>query len=152
VRLYHPPTKWWAIIAHGTVISLVPALSIGLLLTAVFTGQWDVVGAIATGIVLYGLGSLSILIVLDQHVRKVLKTPGNRSVPAFSLVNLAQILLAVPLMQFIYPLAMYSVMLMRNVNWRGVRYEVKGPWDIKLVDYQPYKPTQQFANSNTSVF
>jgi glycosyltransferase involved in cell wall biosynthesis len=152
VRLYHPPTKWWAIIAHGTVISLVPALSIGLLLTAAFTGQWDVAGAIATGIVLYGLGSLSILIVLDQHVRKVLKTPNNRSVPAFSLANLAQILLAVPLMQFIYPLAMYSVMLMRNVNWRGVRYEVKGPWDIKLVDYQPYKPTQQFANSNTSVF
>jgi glycosyltransferase involved in cell wall biosynthesis len=152
VRLYHPPTKWWAIIAHGTIISLIPALSIGLLLTAAFTGQWNVFAAITSGIALYGLGSLTILLVLDNSVRKVLKTPRQKPVPAFSFANLVQILFAIPLMQFIYPLAMYSVMLMRNVNWRGVRYEVSGPWDIKLVDYQPYKPTQQFANSNTSVF
>ncbi|WP_404790309.1 glycosyltransferase [Altericista sp. CCNU0014] len=152
VRLYHPPAKWWAIVAHGTIISTIPALSVGLLLASAFTGQWGAFAAIAIGIIVYGLGSLSILVVLDDCVRKVLKTPGEKPVPAFSPANLAQILLAIPLMQFVYPLALYSVMLMRDVRWRGIRYEVRGPWDIKLAEYQPYSPTQQFANSNTSVF
>ncbi len=47
VRLYHPATKWWAIIAYSTIISLVPALSIGLLITSAVTARWQVFGAIA---------------------------------------------------------------------------------------------------------
>jgi Glycosyl transferase family 21 len=152
VRLYHPPAKWWAIIAHGTVISLIPALSFGLLLTSALTGQWDAFGAIASGLVVYIIGSLSIILVLDHYVRKVLKTPNGAPVAPFSFATLLQIMVAIPLMQFIYPIALYSVMLMRNVNWRGVRYEVHGPWDIRLVDYQPYQPISRLANANTSVF
>jgi cellulose synthase/poly-beta-1,6-N-acetylglucosamine synthase-like glycosyltransferase len=152
VRLYHPPAKWWAIIAHGTVISLIPALSFGVLLASVLTEQWEAFGAIASGLVLYGIGSLLIILVLEHYVRKVLKTPQERPIASFSLPKLFQILVAIPLMQFIYPIALYSVMLMRDVNWRGVRYEVHGPWDIRLVDYQPYKPIPRLANANTSVF
>jgi cellulose synthase/poly-beta-1,6-N-acetylglucosamine synthase-like glycosyltransferase len=152
VRLYHPPAKWWAIIAHGTVISLIPALSFGVLLASVLTRQWEAFGAIASGLVLYGIGSLSIILVLEHYVRKVLKTPRELPIASFSLPKLFQILVAIPLMQFIYPIALYSVMLMRNVNWRGVRYEVHGPWDIRLIDYQPYQPTPRLANANTSVF
>jgi cellulose synthase/poly-beta-1,6-N-acetylglucosamine synthase-like glycosyltransferase len=152
VRLYHPPAKWWAIIAHGTVISLIPALSFGLLLISVLTGKWEAFGAIASGLILYGIGSLSIILVLEHYVRKVLKTPGEKPIASFSLPKLFQVMVAIPLMQFIYPIALYSVMLMRNVNWRGVRYEVHGPWDIRLVDYQPYQPVPRLANANTSVF
>lgn len=152
VRLYHPPSKWWAIIAHGTVISLIPALSVALLLTSVLTGQWEVFAAITSGLVLYGIGSLSIILILERYVRKVLKTHDGEILAPFSLPKLLQIMVAIPLMQFIYPIALYSVMLMRNVNWRGVRYEVHGPWDIRLVDYQPYQPIPRLANANTSVF
>jgi Glycosyl transferase family 21 len=152
VRLYHPPAKWWAIIAHGTVISLIPALSFGLLLTSALTGQWDVFGVIASGLVVYIIGSLSIILVLERYVRKVLKTPDGKPVAPFSFATLLQIMVAIPLMQFIYPIALYSVMLMRNVNWRGVRYEVHGPWDIRLVDYQPYQPVPRLADANASVF
>jgi glycosyltransferase involved in cell wall biosynthesis len=152
VRLYHPPKKWWAIIAHGTVISLVPALSIGVFLASALTGQWSAFGAIASGLILYGIGSLAIILALDHSVRKVLKMPNGQTMEAFSLAKLLQIMVAIPLMQFIYPMALYSVMLMRNVNWRGVRYEVHGPWDIRLVEYQPYRPVPQLVNANTSVF
>jgi cellulose synthase/poly-beta-1,6-N-acetylglucosamine synthase-like glycosyltransferase len=152
VRLYHPPAKWWAIIAHGTVISLIPALSFGLLVIALLTRQWDAFTAIASGLTLYGIGSLSIILVLDRYARKVLNTPSGKPVESFSFIDLVRIMVAIPLMQVIYPIALYSVMLMRNVKWRGVSYEVNGPWDIRLVEYRPYQPVRQLADANNSVF
>jgi hypothetical protein len=51
-------------------------------------------------------------------------------------------LLSLLLIQLPFLVAFVSVVLMRNVHWRSIRYEVKGPWNIKLVDYKPHKPTQ----------
>ena len=95
-------------------------------------GQWEAFVAIASGLALYGIGSLSIIRVLEHYVRKVLKTHDGEMLAPFSLPKLLQIMVAIPLMQFIYPIALYSVMLMRNVNWRGIRHEVHSPWDIRF--------------------
>jgi len=45
-----------------------------------------------------------------------------------------QLLIAIPLKQFVYTFATMAAKLARNVTWRGVTYVMKTPDDVKLVE------------------
>jgi hypothetical protein len=38
----------------------------------------------------------------------------------------------------VYPWALLAAMRMRTVDWRGVAYEIRGPWDVRMLEYRPY--------------
>jgi hypothetical protein len=60
-------------------------------------------------------------------------------------------LIAIPLTQWVYGLAFLSSLRTSTVNWRGIYYEVKSPWNIRLVKYQPYQLTHQSDESKLSL-
>jgi hypothetical protein len=41
-------------------------------------------------------------------------------------------------------------MLTQQIEWRGITYQVKGPWDIKLLEYLPYQYLHR-TNPKTSL-
>jgi hypothetical protein len=40
---------------------------------------------------------------------------------------------------------------MPTVKWRGVTYEVKGPWNLQLMDYRPYQILDQPSDRKLSL-
>ena len=42
-------------------------------------------------------------------------------------------------------------MFRRRVAWRGVTYQIDGPWDIRMLDYRPYEQPSPSAESNLSL-
>jgi hypothetical protein len=45
-----------------------------------------------------------------------------------------QLLLAIPLTQIVYACATFSAKTARRVQWRGVTYELRSPFDVRLLD------------------
>ena len=56
----------------------------------------------------------------------------------------------IPVTQVIYAGAMVSAMLLRHVDWRGVEYQIDGPWGIRLVEYRPYVPPHSAGGSHVA--
>lgn len=143
-RLYHP---YWSTVV-GDVISsiLVPTLVIVLFVAALLTGQWDAAALLFRSIGIYMVGLLFLMLVLERGVQQVIRKHGE-PMTKLSLATVMKMLIAIPLTQWVYGLAFVSSLWMSTVKWRGVTYRVKGPWNIRLVEYRPY-PLSNLPDGN----
>ena len=146
-KLYHP--GWNAVLIYGTIVLLIPTLAALSSITALFTGQWT--SAVILGSILPAyLALLLILInVWQQAIREKLKL-RNESLPNLSPVTFLKFIVAVPLTQLVCAIALWQAMLTQQVEWRGITYQIKGPWDIKLMKYFPYQYLKR-TNPKTSL-
>ena len=62
-----------------------------------------------------------------------------------------ELLLAIPLTQVLYIGVLSWAMCVRMVEWRGVRYSIRGPWEIQLLEYRPYQPSGHVAQALDSL-
>jgi cellulose synthase/poly-beta-1,6-N-acetylglucosamine synthase-like glycosyltransferase len=148
VRLYHP--SWILVVIHGMVTALVPLLAVGLLLIALFFHQWEAVAWIACGLFCSLFGQALVVSILEQGVRRVVRR--RRGVmPERSAMTMLKTLVAIPLTQLIFMWAIMAAMMTRYIDWRGITYEIKEPWDIRLVDYRPYRNSKSSAMQNVSL-
>ena len=37
-----------------------------------------------------------------------------------------------------YLVCISSAAIMREIEWRGITYDVTGPWNVRLLKYRPY--------------
>jgi cellulose synthase/poly-beta-1,6-N-acetylglucosamine synthase-like glycosyltransferase len=125
-RLYH--ARWPAIFLHGLAFTLAPALALGTLAVAVALGQWSTAAWLAAGLTLFVLIAGGLLRTVERRVQ-------GDEVKALSAKTVA----AVPLTMAVYLASLLSAALIRRVDWRGVTYEFRGPWNVRLLDYQPYR-------------
>lgn len=134
-RLYHP--GWPAVVAHGTSTPLLLLAGVGLLAAACRQGHLSAAAWLGAGLAMY-LGALPILMLaLEAGVRRIVRERGESADwirPGTALKLLPAILLT----QLVYPFGLISAIFARNVEWRGVRYRVDGPWRIRLVHYRPH--------------
>ncbi len=91
-----------------------------------------------------------LITLLEQGVRQVI-WDYSKPMKRFSFAFLMKVLLAVPLAQLISTLATASTMIKRNVEWRGVIYQVKNPFNIRLIEYHPYQKSLQPVDSKASI-
>ncbi len=134
-RLYHPA---WALVAgHGLGLCVAHLAALTLLLVAVFRGQWTAAAWIAGAQALYWGVMAVLMVALETGVRPI---PAARGEPTRWLSPLGCVWLGAALLltQAVYAAAMLSAMTVRNVAWRGVHYEIGGPFRIRLVDDRPY--------------
>ncbi len=147
-RLYHP--FWWAIVVYSFAINLLPIWA-GVQLEAVWLNEeWLSVAYLGTAIFINTASLPIFLFILETQVRAVIQARGEK-LPRFSAIKILKIVFAIPFTQIISTIALLSAMMMRKVNWRGIKYKINGPWNIKLVKYRPYNYSNKSINSSVSL-
>ena len=138
-RLYHP--GWPAVVVHGFGSSIVPLLTLGVLLTALVRSEYAAVAWSLAGLVLFELGSMLLLAAYEGAVRRAVAQRGEatRWLTPMGFVLLP---IAVIATQMVYPVTLLRAMLIRKVEWRGVSYRIDGPWKIHLEAHPPFRDGQ----------
>ena len=145
-KLYHP--GWNAILIYGTISFLLPTLTALLGIKALIVGNWTPAIILGTSFVAYQI-LLLILINLWQRVIEIKLLLRDELLPTLSEINIFKLIAVIPLTQLVCAIALWQAMLMRQVEWRGITYHVKGPWEIELLEYFPYQyfnPTNSKAS------
>ena len=146
-KLYHP--GWLAIFTYGMITGLIPALTGILALIAGFTGQWTSTIVLSGSLFAYIFVVFVLISIYERTIRQKLAL-RNEILPNHNAVTLLKLMLAIPLTQLICAIAFWQAMLTKQVEWRGITYQIKGPWDIKLLQYFPYQYLNR-TNPKTSL-
>lgn len=134
-RLYHP--GWPAVAFHGLVTPILLLVGFATLAAAVVSGNHPALAWTAAALGCY-FAPMPILIgLMEQSVRRIARARGETT-DWLTLRGVLRTLPAILLTQVVYAAAMISVLFLRSVDWRGVRYQVHGPWHVHLVEYHPY--------------
>ena len=130
-RLYHP--MWPAVAGHGILTS--GGLLCGLLLIAAgaLQGGTLVAGLAIGSVLLYESTMLLGLGLMELAVRKIARRRGEPT-DWLTAKTFFRCLLAVPLTQVIYTRSLAAAMVLRTIQWRGVKYQIDGPWNIQLLE------------------
>jgi len=138
-RLYHP--GWFAVVSHGVATTLLPVAALVVAVWSAATAKHSAAIWSAAGLIVYQLAMLLLLGGMELTVRRIVASRNEPTIWASPNV-LLKLLLAVPLTQVAYARSLWSAVWLRLVEWRGVSYQVNGPWKIRLKEYQPFRPPQ----------
>jgi len=134
-RLYHK--AWPLIVAHTMFSVLVSVCAIALAIAAVFVREWSVMAWIAVSLgiflVLHWLGMLAV----EKSAERLVVNRGE-SASWLGWKALWRTFLCVPLTQIVYFIVVLKTMWVRRVCWRGIWYEIAGPWDVRMDSYRPF--------------
>jgi len=131
IRLYHPRC-FWVCNTYRFVFLIFQAMVLFLVGKTILQGRWD--ATLLFSFVFLGSFLLDIVIAqsVDSQKRSVLGLGGSRfAFPWW------KVLKSIPLALFISNKAALKCLFTRRINWRGVDYEIKGPWYVRLVEYRP---------------
>jgi cellulose synthase/poly-beta-1,6-N-acetylglucosamine synthase-like glycosyltransferase len=147
-RLYHP--QWWAVIADALQTVLLPNLLLILCLAALFQQKWDAATVAFAGFGGYIVALLLMAIALEKGVQPIIRN-NTGTITRLSITTVVKMLLGIPLTHWVYAFVMVSSAWMPKINWRGITYQIKGPWNIRLVEYRPYQMLDQPVDSKVSL-
>ena len=142
-KLYHP--GWNAILIYGTITFLIPAITASSGITALIMGQWTSAIVLGASFFAYQILLLVLINFWQRTIEKKLLL-RDELLPTLSPINILKLIAVIPLTQLVCAIALWQAMLMRRVEWRGITYRVKGPWEIELLEYFPY---QYFNRTNS---
>ncbi|BAY20502.1 glycosyl transferase family protein [Calothrix sp. NIES-2100] len=147
-RLYHP---WWLAVVGDTILTILLPSAIALLfLAALFSQQWHTAIFCLSCYGGYMLALLLLILVLETEIQQVIRRHGE-PLTKLSTTAIGKIFFALPFTQWVYGLAMLSSLWMPTVKWRGITYEIKGPWNLQLQDYRPYQILDQPSDRKLSL-
>ncbi len=138
-KLYHP--SWPAILTQCLLISLPQLILIAAFVLACSQDNTHGKGLVLLQILgifaFYWLGVLATLFPMERGVQYFLQRQGEqRWRPTMG--QFAMLLPAVFVTQLVYTLALVSLHFVRDVDWRGVHYQLLPGGKVKLLDYKPY--------------
>ena len=137
-RLYHP--LWKAVVFHGLLTATLPLFLLALFTVAVVTENRQITTWVIVASLLYVVLLSLLLWPFEASVRQFAAQRGEPTA-WMSWQFLVSCVSALPLLQILYPMALASALLSQRVDWRGVEYQIDGPWRISLVEYRPYQMT-----------
>ncbi|MFQ4140996.1 glycosyltransferase family 2 protein [Chlorogloeopsis sp. ULAP02] len=147
-RLYNP--QWLLIVAQVFTSTLAVVMILVLLLIVLSSGNIGAALGITGGFASYILALALQMVLVEQCVQRVFRA-RDESTTRFSTLIAAKMLVAIPLTQLIYAAAIVSAILIQKVEWRGISYQIQGPWNIRLIEYQPYQLSSQPLDTNISL-
>lgn len=147
-RLYHP--RWLAVLAHGISTTLLLGAGVGLMLAALVARDWAAFYWAGGGMGGYLAAMVLLLLSMEIPVRQLVLDRGEPT-RWLGFWRALQLVAAIPLTQVVYPLALLSVLAVREVSWRGIRYRIGGPWAIRRLSYSPYLAEPERVESHHSL-
>ncbi|MDB9375826.1 glycosyltransferase [Nodularia sphaerocarpa] len=147
-RLYHP--RWLAMVGDAVSSILFPCVAILLFLLSLLDTQWDLAFLLFSTYCIYTVGLLLVTLILELGVSPVIRSHGHPTTK-LSVETIGKILIAIPLTQWVYGLALLSSLWMSTVKWRGIVYRVQNAWNVRLVEYHPYDLLDQPIDSKISL-
>ena len=135
VKLYHP--SWFAVLGQCLLISVPQIILVVLMIGTAGMGMWYECFLLAGTFVFYWLSVLGTLYPMESAIRRLMKRTNTvPERPSWGMI--AAMMLAVPLTQAVYTAAVLSLFGLKNVEWRGVCYELGKDNTVKLIEYIPY--------------
>ena len=147
-RFYHP--NWLALVGDAISSILFPSLTLFLALGLFLTTEWNTAFSLFKTYTIYTIGLLVLMLVMELALQEIIRSQ-EKPIPEISLTNILKMLIAIPLTQWVYGLAMVSSLGMSTVTWRGLTYKIKSPWEIRLVEYHPYQWLDQPIDPKVSL-
>lgn len=145
-RTYHP--AWIFILGHAVIAVLPLCLAVVLLPYLLMQRTVALRNMLATTFAGYLIVSAALTIAIDSCVRRVLHRVAEDNPPPDWIGRLA-LPLTIPLTQALHCVASVRASFMKTVRWRGVTYEIGGPWTIRLLDDQPYHEISNIRNGSS---
>ena len=136
-RLYQPTLFWWAIIFHAFLVSIVLLLGTALIISSLALQAWNVLMWSSLGMAGYWLAMGISLCLLENTVRQHSSRRGE-STSWIKFPTLVKLLIAVPVTQFVHWLAVLKVIFLRRIDWRGVSYQIRAPFDVQLINERQF--------------
>ena len=148
VRLYH--SSWPAVAGHGLVTSLALGAAVLMGATGAVLGQWSWLWMSLAGFLFYQAAMIMGLLVIECSVRRIVRARGEVTgwLTPFGLVMCGA---AILFTQLLYPRSLFAALRLRAVTWRGARYEIDGPWQVRLVADQAVAQSPAASGSNQSL-
>lgn len=147
-RLYHP--RWIAMISDAISSILFPCVAILLFLFALLDAQWNIAFLLLSTYCIYTVGLLLLTLILELGISPIIRSHGQPTTK-LSPEMIGKILIAIPLTQWVYGLALINSLRMTTVKWRGIVYRIQNPWNIRLVEYHPYDLLDQPIDGKISL-
>lgn len=136
MRLYHP--LWPLVLLHGAGTTLLLAVALAATVVAAVRGDWTAALWCAGGLIAYEAIMVGLLVPMELLVRRIVRSQGGPT-GWLSWKTLFRLVPAIVLTQVVYTLALLGAQFFAaKVSWRGVQYEIRGPWDIRRLDDPPY--------------
>ena len=95
-------------------------------------------------------GMLLMTWMVERPIRKMLRARGESPSP-FSVAAVARLIAAVPLTYVLYMIAVLVTAWTRCVEWRGIRYEINGPFDVRMLHYEPFRRAEEPISVDVSL-
>ncbi len=134
-RFYHP--AWLAVVSDAVSSILFPTLVLVLILESLLETQWYAAALLAACYSIYTIGLLLMVLVVEMLIQRVIVLQ-DQAIAKLSPATVIKMLMAIPLTQWVYGVAILSSLWISTIKWRNLTYRVQGPSNIQLVEYRPY--------------
>lgn len=141
VRLYHP--AWPAIVLHGVISTVVPIGTLLLLIVSMVRGDNSTMSILGGSFALFVISLLLSLWGMVTMVSRIAKNRGEATKWIHGVSDYLKCAVLMPMTQFVYPAALAEAAVKKSTNWRGIQYQINGPWDIRVEEYVPYRGESQ---------
>lgn len=143
-RMYHP--SWTAISAYAcvSVAALNGAFVVGL--AALLLGHFTQAVIIAGAFGAYSVGMACQLIWIELTARQVAQQRGE---PVHSLSW--KLIGAGILTHYVYLVSLVMALRVNEIEWRGIKYRLRGPRKVHLLHYSPYRPQLTAQDARVSL-
>ena len=144
-RLYHP--NFATVFLHASTTTIVILTAIALAVKGLVDGDTMTVVWIVSALTLYVSAMMIFIQSIERGIRHILSLRGTDPV-RYPIAAILRMPFAIIATQFVYFSAILLATFRNRVTWRGVTYTWKGPYDVTVVNNQPFSREQQTANAS----
>jgi cellulose synthase/poly-beta-1,6-N-acetylglucosamine synthase-like glycosyltransferase len=128
-RLYLP--FWWGVASFVIGLNLALAGSCVIAVVALSVGETNTAVIALASLSLYVISLTILLFCVERKVRAVVE-PNWHSVSRMSALEMIQLALAIPIAHILYLVGVVCAHVNQTVSWRGVSYQVRSSWNIRM--------------------
>jgi hypothetical protein len=127
------PTWWAALLIYSCLCVMLWTGASVLAMVCAFQGSTQSALLFGSGALVMGAGVFVSWMAIDISARRVVRAQGEWTPSVWSF-QLLQIPVAMFVAAWVHVYAAIAATICRRVTWRGVVYEIRGPYDVRMID------------------